>query len=85
MRKVYSLFFLFIFCVCPFPQKSDNLIYVDKEGRIRWTSNNEEAYFLGVNYYYNKTFYTNEELYSFLYLILFLLCFTCFILTQLYY
>ena len=50
MRKVYSLFFLFIFCLCPFPQKSDNLIYVDKEGRIRWTSNNEEAYFLGVNY-----------------------------------
>ncbi len=30
--------------------KSNNLVYVDKEGVLRWTSNNTEAAFFGVNY-----------------------------------
>ena len=50
MRKYYILLFFSLFCFNHFPQDTGNLIYVDKEGRIRWTSNNEEAYFFGVNY-----------------------------------
>ena len=50
MKKPYILFYFFLFCINLFPQDTNNLIYVDKEGRIRWTSNNEEAYFFGVNY-----------------------------------
>ena len=30
--------------------KSTNLVYVDKQGVLRWTSNNAEAAFFGVNY-----------------------------------
>jgi hypothetical protein len=31
-------------------EDDSNLVYVDSFGRIRWTLNNEEAYFFGVNY-----------------------------------
>src|SRR6185295_12847536 len=30
--------------------KSNNLVMVDKQGVLRWTSNNTEAAFFGVNY-----------------------------------
>ena len=30
--------------------KSNNLVYVDKQGVLRWTNNNSEASFFGVNY-----------------------------------
>ncbi|MEP7145266.1 MAG: membrane or secreted protein [Ferruginibacter sp.] len=30
--------------------KTNNLVYVDKQGVLRWTKNNEEASFFGVNY-----------------------------------
>ncbi len=50
MKKIYTLLFIILFCFSLFPQDTNNLVYVHKNGRIRWTSNNEEAYFLGVNY-----------------------------------
>jgi hypothetical protein len=30
--------------------KANNLVYVDKQGVLRWTKNNGEASFFGVNY-----------------------------------
>jgi beta-glucosidase/6-phospho-beta-glucosidase/beta-galactosidase len=30
--------------------KTNNLVYVDKQGVLRWTKNNTEASFFGVNY-----------------------------------
>lgn len=31
-------------------QDSDNLVYVDNNGNLKWTNTNENAYFFGVNY-----------------------------------
>jgi len=44
------LFFSFLFLLNSFAQSSSDLIYVDASGRMRWTANNEEAYFFGINY-----------------------------------
>ena len=50
MRILYLFLFLLLFVLKLFPQDSNNLIYVDDRGRMRWTSTDEEAYFFGVNY-----------------------------------
>ena len=50
MRILYLLLFLLLFVLKLLPQDSNNLIYVDDKGRMRWTSTDEEAYFFGVNY-----------------------------------
>ena len=43
-------FFVFVFLTNCISQNLTNAVYVDSSGRIRWTSNNEEAYFFGLNY-----------------------------------
>jgi hypothetical protein len=55
MRITFILFILSI-SVATHPllaqenKKSNNLVFVDKEGVLRWTKNNTEASFFGVNY-----------------------------------
>src|SRR5258708_34313782 len=55
IRILYA-FFSLLFCFKnTFAQKSStknssNLVYVDRQGILRWTKNNAEASFFGVNY-----------------------------------
>ena len=51
MKYLQKILFL-IFTITAFvtAQNSSNLIYVDSSGRMRWTSNDDEAYFFGINY-----------------------------------
>ncbi len=50
MKKKLLLFFSILFISSSIAQQNSDLIYVDESGRIRWTENNEKAYFFGVNY-----------------------------------
>ncbi|MDR1223148.1 MAG: glycoside hydrolase family 5 protein [Tannerella sp.] len=51
MKKISITLFLF-FCFLSYvsAQTVHESVYVDKNGRMRWESNQEEAYFWGVNY-----------------------------------
>ncbi|HSR18096.1 MAG TPA: cellulase family glycosylhydrolase, partial [Ignavibacteriaceae bacterium] len=49
--KYHILFFLlFIFFLQVPAQVSSNLVYVDSQGKLKWTENKKDAYFFGVNY-----------------------------------
>ncbi|HEY2722005.1 MAG TPA: membrane or secreted protein [Chitinophagaceae bacterium] len=56
MRIFFRSLLLFIFFFCTGrlwsqeKSKSKNLVYVDKQGVLRWTKNQKEAAFFGVNY-----------------------------------
>ncbi|UII19345.1 cellulase family glycosylhydrolase [Fulvivirga ligni] len=45
-----SIILMLVSSVALHAQNKNNPVYVDKEGIIRWTSNNKEAAFFGVNY-----------------------------------
>lgn len=48
---LFSTFFLFVCLKLPAQNRSTkNLVYVDKQGMLRWTKDNSEAAFFGVNY-----------------------------------
>lgn len=49
MKIILCLLLLFI-ATEALPQQSPNLVYVDKQGVLRWTKGNQEAAFFGVNY-----------------------------------
>jgi beta-glucosidase/6-phospho-beta-glucosidase/beta-galactosidase len=58
MKHIFNRFFIFSFCFLSLhhnsysqrTSKKGNLIYVDKQGVIRWNKDNKEAAFFGVNY-----------------------------------
>ncbi|MDR1200409.1 MAG: cellulase family glycosylhydrolase [Tannerellaceae bacterium] len=51
MKKIsITLFFFFCFLSYMSAQAVHESVYVDKNGRMRWESNQKEAYFWGVNY-----------------------------------
>ncbi|MFZ1517926.1 MAG: hypothetical protein WAU11_04085 [Ignavibacteriaceae bacterium] len=47
--KIFLVFLLFDITNI-IAQDSSNLVYVDNDGNLKWTSTNENAYFFGVNY-----------------------------------
>lgn len=47
---LFSSLFLLINNAAAQAKSKDNLVYVDKHGVLRWTKNNQEASFFGVNY-----------------------------------
>jgi hypothetical protein len=58
MKHIFNRFFIFSFCFLSLhhsiysqhTSKKENLIYVDKQGVLRWNKDNKEAVFFGVNY-----------------------------------
>src|SRR5215469_7246214 len=54
MKSILLLLFLFLFLpvnkAVAQNRSTSNLVYVDKQGVLRWTKNNQEASFFGVNY-----------------------------------
>lgn len=51
IKRLFALLFLLFISFTSFSQKaSTNLVYVDKSGVLRWTKDNKEADFFGVNY-----------------------------------
>ncbi len=58
MKYILICFFIFSFCFLSLHEniysqqipKRENLIYVDKQGILRWNKDNKEAAFFGVNY-----------------------------------
>ncbi|MDR0750471.1 MAG: cellulase family glycosylhydrolase [Tannerellaceae bacterium] len=51
MKKIsFTLFLFFCFLSYVAAQGGHDPVYVDKNGRMRWEGNQEEAYFWGVNY-----------------------------------
>src|SRR4051812_9946593 len=49
MKTIYYLFF-FLFSAQLINAQNKNLVYVDKQGVMRWTKDKTEATFFGVNY-----------------------------------
>jgi hypothetical protein len=51
MKYLIKIIFLnFTIITFIIAQDSSDLVYVDSSGRMRWTSNDDEAYFFGINY-----------------------------------
>ncbi|QQS36994.1 MAG: cellulase family glycosylhydrolase [Ignavibacteriales bacterium] len=51
MKFYIKIFFVVaLINVAGFSQSGDDLIFVDSQGRMKWSSGNEEAFFFGVNY-----------------------------------
>lgn len=51
MKLIIKIFFVVVLInVASFSQSNDDLVYVDSLGRMKWSSNNEDAFFFGVNY-----------------------------------